>query len=477
MDIDANVLPCDDLLAASVGFRGRTARAILLIVLAIGLGGCDHKTAPSKPIQAAVPCDPDNGGLTLPPGFCAVVVADYFPNLRGLAVTARGDIYAAILNRRLNTGSLVGMRDNDGDGRAEEIEQIDSSGGVGLRVHEGFLYLGTDTTIVRYQLREALKPAPAEVVVKDLPAAGLHLSKTFTFDNRGGMLVGIGSPSNACQESDLSPGSPGRDPCPELERGAGIWRFDANRAGQTFADGKRYAAGIRNGLAMDINPGDGELYVAQHGRDQLSELWPQLYTSDQGRWLPAEELLRVTEGSTFSWPYCYYDPEQQRRVLAPEYGGDGMRAGRCSEFPAPVADFPAHFGPNDLLFYRGEQFPRRYRGGLFIAFHGAYRTVGGGASGYQVVFVPVDKGTPATNWELFADGFAGANKAPDAQPEHRPTALAQGADGSLYVADSVTGKIWRISYHSTKPPPAAVPPIPPAGNAAAIPQNPGSTSG
>ncbi|MFO1436468.1 MAG: PQQ-dependent sugar dehydrogenase [Gammaproteobacteria bacterium] len=459
------------------GVGGTAARTIFLIVLAIGLTACHRKPPAPRPAQAAAPCAADNGGLTLPPGFCAVVVADYFANLRGLAVTGRGDIYASLLNRRLNTGGLVGMRDNDGDGRAEEIVQFDSGGGVGLRVHGDFLYLGTDTSIVRYRLGEALKPAAAEVVVKQLPAVGLHLSKTFTFDDHGGLLVSIGSPSNACQENDLSPGSPGRDPCPELERGAGIWRFDANRLGQTFANGKIFAAGIRNGLAMDINPGDGELYVAQHGRDELSELWPQLYTSDQGSHLPAEELLRVPEGSTFSWPYCYFDPEQQRRVLAPEYGGDGMRAGRCAEFPAPVADFPAHYGPNDLLFYRAEQFPRRYRGGLFIAFHGAYHTVSGGMTGYQVVFVPVEKGVPGSNWEVFADGFASSARTPDAEPEHRPTALAQGADGSLYVADSVTGKIWRISYHSTKPPPAAVPPIPPAGSAAATLQNPGSTNG
>jgi glucose/arabinose dehydrogenase len=462
--------------------RFAVVHGLVLASVAISTG-CQRKSpSPPSPEQLAlqkIQCDPDNGGLTLPPGFCAVQVADYFANLRGLAVGGNGNVYGAMINRRLGIGGLVALRDDDGDGRADSIEQFGDQGGVGLEARGDYLYLGTDTAILRYRLDDALVPAAnPEVIVDGLPPAEPHASKTMAFDDTGGMYVSVGAPSNACQEVDRSPGAAGQDPCPQLDAAAGIWRFQADTPGQSFVQGEHYASGIRHALAIDWQATERQLYVVQHGRDQLSELWPQYYTAEQGNQLPAEEMLRVTRGAHFSWPYCYYDPQQRRRVLAPEYGGDGMRVGRCSDYPEPITVFPAHFGPNDMLFYRGSQFPRRYRGGAFIAFHGAYDRMGGGRSGYQVVFLPTEKGSVSDDWEVFADGFAGkARSGTEGAPTHRPTALAEGPDGSLYVADSVSGRIWRIIYRATPPPPAAVPPIPEPGSAAAIPRNQENTDG
>src|SRR5438874_8719998 len=133
--------------------------------------------------------------------------------------------------------------------------------------------------------------------------------------------------------------------------------------------------GIRNSVAITINPRDGELYVVQHGRDQLGgggADWPKLFTAEQGAELPAEELFHVQRGDDFGWPYCYFDPQQKKKVLAPEYGGDGKEVGRCSTKKGDVAYFPAHWAPNGLLFYTGSLFPAHYRDGAFIAFHGSW---------------------------------------------------------------------------------------------------------
>jgi glucose/arabinose dehydrogenase len=187
------------------------------------------------------------------------------------------------------------------------------------------------------------------------------------------------------------------------------------------------------------------LFGVVHGRDQLSALWSDLYTNEESAELPAEEFVRIQEGDDFGWPYCYYDPSTETKVLAPEYGGDGTMVGRCAQAKDPLMGFPAHWAPNDLEFYTGTQFPERYRGGAFIAFHGSWNRSPEPQGGYNVVFAPFSGDGPTGEWEIFADGFAGADKSPRGA-DHRPVGLAMGPDGSLYVSDSKMGTIWKIFY-------------------------------
>ncbi|HKJ92757.1 MAG TPA: PQQ-dependent sugar dehydrogenase, partial [Longimicrobiales bacterium] len=309
------------------------------------------------------------------------------------------------------------------------------------------LYFGLDDAVERFRLPDgALRPAGDGVVlVHDLPARPGHRAKSLAVQD-GYVFVNIGSPSNSCQEQDRTNGSPGKDPCPELETRAGIWRFDANRQDQTEADGERYATGMRNTVALALDPGTGQLFGVIHGRDQLGQNWSDLYTLEQGAQLPAEEFVKVERGSDYGWPYCYYDGQQHKKVLAPEYGGDGGHAvGRCADKDMPLLAFPGHWAPDGLLFYTGTQFPESFRGGAFIAFHGSWNRAPMPQQGYKVVFVPFRDGAPAGKGTTFADGFAG----PDVSPGdalHRPVGLAVGPDGSLYISDDAGGRIWRVVY-------------------------------
>jgi mono/diheme cytochrome c family protein len=189
--------------------------------------------------------------------------------------------------------------------------------------------------------------------------------------------------------------------------------------------------------------------ATQHGRDQLGQNWPKLYTLQQNANLPAEELVELRQGRDFGWPECYYDGEQKKLVLAPEYGGDGGKAvGVCARKTAPIAAFPGHWAPNDMLIYEGKQFPSAYKDGAFIAFHGSWNRAPEPQGGYNVVFQPLADGKAAGPFVVFADGFAGAIKTP-AQAAHRPTGLAVGADGALYIADDKSGRIWRVTFEGT----------------------------
>ena len=96
----------------------------------------------------------------------------------------------------------------------------------------------------------------------------------------------------------------------------------------------------------------------------------------------------MKKGADFGWPYCYFDPFQKKKVLAPEYGGDKNKTGRCEDKDQPVYNFPGHWGPNALLFYTGTQFPEKYRNGAFIAWHGSWNRAPREQQGYFVTFLP-----------------------------------------------------------------------------------------
>lgn len=391
----------------------------------------------------------DNAGLILPEGFKAVVVADNLGPGRHIDINENGDIYMTLQSMSSGHG-IVALRDTSGDSHADVVEYFGNYAGTGMEVHDGYLYFGGDTMILRYRLSPGrLLPQEEPVVLAGgFPMQNQHSDKTFAIDDKGYIYANVGAPSNACMERTRTRGSPGIDPCPQLNRQAGIWRFSLNRMNQRQAeDGYRYATGIRNAVALDWNVKEAELYAVMHGRDQLHQFFPDLYTEEENAQLPSEEFLLVREGSDFGWPYCYYDHLKGQKVLAPEYGGDGNITGRCEDKDDPIMGFPGHLAPNDLLFYTGTQYPEKYRNGAFICFHGSWNRAPLEQEGFYVAFVPFGGELPSGDWEVFAGGFAGTDYVSSpSEAEYRPMGIAMGKDGSLYVSDSKKGRIWKIFY-------------------------------
>ena len=395
------------------------------------------------------PGNKNDGGLSLPEGFKSVVVAEDVGPGRHIAVRDNGDIYLQLRNNP-GEGSTVAFRDEDGDGKADIKKYFGNLPGTGIRVHKGYLYTSTDTSVQRYKFNgDALLPElNPEIIVGGFESQNQHAAKPFTFDGEGNMYVTVGAPSNACMKQMRTKGSPGMDPCPLLKWHGGIWKFDAENPGQNHkGDGYRYATGIRHAVALRWNPPAGDLYLVQHGRDQLSQFFPDMFNAEDNAKLPAEEFFLVKDGDDFGWPYCYYNQMKEKKLLAPEYGGDRKTVGRCADKKDPIMGFPGHYAPNDLIFYTGEQFPDEYKNGAFVAFHGSWNRAPLEQEGYNVVFVPFDGAYPSGEWTIFADGFAGIEtvKSPS-DAEHRPTGLAIGPQGALYVSDSRSGKIWKIYY-------------------------------
>ena len=404
-------------------------------------------------------CPKDDSGLKLQAGFCATVFADGVGHARHMVVAPSGVLYVNTWSGRYYGndtppagGFLVALQDTHGAGKADVIErfgetvQNGGAGGTGIGLYKGSIYAEINDRIVRYSLRAGsiVPSGSADTIVSGLPLGGDHPMHPFIIDAEGLMYVDVATATNSCQLKNRILQSPGAKPCTELETRGGVWRYDANKTNQTFSPADRFATGIRNaeGFALDSS---GRVFVTQHGRDQLHANWPDLYKPDQEATLPSEELLLLKAKGDYGWPECYHDPFVQKLVLAPEYGGDGQTIGVCGNKIGPVAAYPAHWAPNAMVRYDQKQFPARYREGVFIAFHGSWDRAPYPQGGYNVIFQALSADGASGQCEVFADGFAGAVKSPS-KAAHRPSGLAVGPDGALYVSDDARGRIYRIVY-------------------------------
>lgn len=399
----------------------------------------------------AVPCDADNANLTLPAGFCATVFADKVGAPRHMVVAPNGDLLVIGNPFQTNAeaggartgGSLMLLRDANGDGKAELVKQLKPGSGSGIALANGYLYSSSGTAIVRYKYATGdTALGNADTVVSGF-ATGGHTAYNFVVIGPT-LYMNVGSRTNACQPPDLDRRgkAPGVDPCTELDTRAGVWTFDANKLGQHPADGVRFATGMRNSVSLTVNRRDNTLWATMHGRDQLND-WG--FSDDYSAENPGEQVNHILKGTNFGWPYCYFSTEEKKLVTAPEYGGDGKQGTRCASATQPAFVFPAHWAPNDMLFYSGSAFPAQYKDGAFIAFHGSWNRAPKPQQGFRVVFLPMKGGKTGPS-EDFATDFSNAGAPGKDGRLHRPTGLAQGADGSLYISDDVGGTIYKVSY-------------------------------
>jgi len=389
---------------------------------------------------------PDSTGLKLPPGFSAVVLAEKLGKTRHLVVTPQNDIYVRLARPVNGKGTLLLHEE---DGKATIRYGFGNYGGTGIYLRDGYLYTSSNSEIFRYKVdaNNEVDTNSVERIVTGLVDKGTHETKSIMMDREGNMYIPIGCPTNSCQEKDRQKGSLGIAGCPLLETSGGVWMFKRDKKDQTYADGIRYATGLRNVVAVDWNYQSNKLFVMQHGRDQLNFIFPDLFTTKDNAEIPAECMYALNKDDNAGWPFIYYDRLQKKKILAPEYGGDGKKEG-SSEYIDPAAAYPAHMAPNGLLFYTGNQFPVKYKNGAFIAFHGSWNRSPEPQAGYFVVFQHFKNGMPSGDWEVFADNFSGSpEKTASGRGDHRPCGLAQSSDGSLYVTDDVKGTIFKIFYN------------------------------
>ena len=402
-----------------------------------------------------------NGGLIIPDGFQATVFADSLGPSRHLAVNNNGDVYVKLSTDKGTLGN-VALRDINQDGIADSIQRFgnypnDGRFATEMRIHKGYLYFSSELVVYRQKLipGQLIPEGDPEVIMIDEFPIRWHNAKSLAFDSKGGMYVTFSAPTNVCEDQSIDYSDPnsiikGEYPCSQLDILGGIWKFDEAKPNQKQADGMRFATGLRSIVAISWNPKDDQIYALNHGRDYLHNHAPNYYSQWQNSTLPAEEFLIIKDGKNYGWPYTYYDPVKKKRMLAPEYGGDGTIES-AEDYEDPIMGMPAHWAPNDLLFYKGKQFPDRYKEGAFVAFHGSTNRNPYPQAGYIVAFIPFENGKPFGRWEVFADGFSGVDVIREmADAKFRPVGLAEGPEGALFISDSKKGRIWKVTFDRYK---------------------------
>ena len=399
---------------------------------------------------AATPVFADeSAGLKLPAGFHATVVADgLVKGARHIAVRKNGNIYVSTRPERGEASTGIVAVKLDKNSKAVQTEHFSNvDGGTGMRLYKDALYVAGHDGIYRFKFHgnELVPSAPPETVVSGLPSGNMAIA----FDDSGHLYMTVRGAGNICVDpkapKDVKP--VGLNPCPLLVNAAGMWRFDAEKMNQKFpADGEQVATGIRDMTAVDWSKELKGIYGVMQGRNGTAKLVPGMPEESD---TVAEEMHRIDKGANLGWPYTYYDTALKARVLAPEYGGDGKTPPSGGDYSTPVLAFGSHQSPVDLQFYDGKEFPKKYLGGAFIAFQGGSGPMlATGRSGYNVTFVPFDKsGKPGTP-EVFADNFAGPDAADrnTGKAQFRPSGIAVAPDGSLYVVDTLKGRLWHITY-------------------------------
>ena len=373
--------------------RARLRRRVRIVLLAALALGCGRGVGSAAVAGRA----PELARIVLPPGFDIAFYAREVPGARSLALSPSGVVYVGS-----REGLVHALVDLDHDFRAEKVHVVASGleepNGVAFR--DGALYVAEVSRVLRYDdIERQLEKPPKPVVVYDrLPREHHHDWRYLRFGPDGWLWLGIGAPCNVCEVDDPY---------------ASIARLST--------DGKRlevFARGIRNTVGFDWQPGSGELWFTDNGRDWLGD--------DQ----PPDELDRAPRaGLHFGFPYCHGGD-----LADPEHGGRRP----CRDFVAPAVKLGPHVAAIGMRFYRGKQFPGTYRGAIFIAEHGSWNRTQ--PIGYRVMVVDV-KGERASHYRTFASGWLQGSEA-----WGRPVDVLELPDGSLLLSDDHLGAVYRISY-------------------------------
>jgi glucose/arabinose dehydrogenase len=348
-------------------------------------------------------------GASVPPGFVLEPIA-HVDGARELAVAPNGDLFVGT-----SGNTVVLIPDAQGKpGAPITFATLPDHPVAGVALGGDWLYVGAQFGVYRIPYHTGdRRPRGAPQKIASVRTSGVsrdHSTTSVAF-SRGVLYASVGSSCNACD--------------PEL---------DATRATiqQMAPDGtmmKPRAVDIRNAIALAVDPSNGHLWAGVAGRDDLEHGHPYEIFDDVSSHPGVPD---------YGWLKCYDDHQP-------------IAGASCAGVVVPEAAFPGYETPIGAAFYPLEAsgpyaFPARYRGGAFVALHGSWHQP---PVPPRVAFLPFSGGHPAkpVDWHDPAaqwTEFLGGCQAADGSRSCRPTGVAVGPDGSLFISDDDGGAVWRI---------------------------------
>ena len=381
--------------------------AIGAVAIIAGAWQVAGKKSPELPAPFATPSSnnrphvvpqPSDAKVQVPQGFTAEVWAEGFRTPRFMLQGEHNEI----LLSDSDGGIVYAFPNGDPKQRKEVLTGLGRPYGLALW-HE-YLYVGETLSIKRFKYDPVKFTATDPHEVLSLAGCdGGHWTRSLVFDREGKKLyIGVGSHGN------IDVGD---------EHRAAINRINPDGSGWEL-----YASGTRNPIGLHWYPGTDTLWAVVQERDELGDdLVPDYFT-------------HIEPHGFYGYPWAYSGQHKEPRL--------NDHQDMIAKSLTPDLLLGAHVAGLDFTFYTGTQFPAKYRGGAFVAFHGSWNR--SKRVGYEVAFIPFNNGKPTSAPQDFLTGFM---LSPDNRDVWgRPVGVFQMKDGSLLVSDDGGRKIWRISY-------------------------------
>lgn len=310
---------------------------------------------------------------------------------------------------RASANRITLLRDTDADGAADVrtvfLSGLNSPFGMALSGND--FYVANTDALMRFRYVEgdtAIRDSGE--LVAPLPAGpvNMHWTRSLVLSANGRYAyVGVGSNSDH-GERGL-----------EYEEGrAAILEIDLVSGFHTI-----YASGLRNpvGLAWDDR---GRLWTTVNERDEI------------GSDVPPDYLTGVIPGGFYGWPWTYWGPNADPRVVQRDESSFGVTL-------IPDYALGAHTAPLGLAFTTRSGLSQEFGTGWYIALHGSWNRKP--LSGYRVIFVRYGNGRAQGGPSEVLSGFINAR----GEASGRPSGVAIDATGALLVADDVGNTVWRVT--------------------------------
>lgn len=376
---------------------------------------------------------PDGQKPVAPAGFVVSKFAEGMKSPRNIVIASNGDVIVVLSNSERSkaeqaVNAITGKAKSEVGGKSvntimlfrdankDGVPEITSTFLSGLNQPYGAAFIGNSFYVANTDgvWMFPYKTGDTEITgsgkkILELPAGGYnnHWTRNLIVNpSKTKIYVSVGSASNVAEHGMEN----------EIRRAA-ILEINPDGTGE-----KIYGAGLRNPVGMAWAPTTNLLWTAVNERDGLGDdLVPDYITS-------------VKEGGFYGWPYAYFGQHEDPRLK-------GQNPELVKKTIVPDVAVGSHTASLGLAFYTDKKFPAKYQGGAFVGQHGSWNR--SELAGYKVAYVPFKQGKPTGPMEDFLTGFVADQD--QSKVYGRPVGVAVATDGSLLVADDVSGIIWRVA--------------------------------